>query len=84
MLPKEVLWRSKEGFSEALGKVDLGDVLEEGANLHITDTLFSAKKRLFPKQTPQTKEEFWYRSLFEGIFDMAKMSDGIIHTKVYR
>ncbi|KAL3111534.1 hypothetical protein niasHT_016695 [Heterodera trifolii] len=31
LLPGEVLWRSKEGFSEALGKIDLGELLGKHA-----------------------------------------------------
>lgn len=84
MLPKEVLWRSKEGFSEALGKVDLGDVLEHAANLRITDEQFAKREHLFAVQTPHTKEEFWYRSLFESTFHMNKLDNKLIHTKVYR
>uniref|UniRef100_A0A183CCL4 Glutamine-dependent asparagine synthetase n=1 Tax=Globodera pallida TaxID=36090 RepID=A0A183CCL4_GLOPA len=66
LLPDEVLWRSKEGFSEALGKVDLGEVLEKHAHELIG-----------------TKEEFWYRMLFEQRFNLRKLGT-VIHTKVYR
>lgn len=59
LLPKEVLWRSKEGFSEALGKVDLGDVLEEFADSQVGDTQFADRERIFPVQTPQTKVVFY-------------------------
>uniref|UniRef100_A0A914GVI4 Glutamine-dependent asparagine synthetase n=1 Tax=Globodera rostochiensis TaxID=31243 RepID=A0A914GVI4_GLORO len=91
LLPDEVLWRSKEGFSEALGKVDLGEVLEKHAheligqtnNLAFWDTHFANRALLFPLQTPQTKEEFWYRMLFEQRFNLRKL-DTVIHTKVYR
>lgn len=84
MLPKEVLWRSKEGFSEALGKMDLGELLEQSATLHISDEQFADREQLFPWNTPQTKEEFWYRSLFEQRFDIKKLAKELIHTKVYR
>lgn len=84
LMPKEVLWRSKEGFSEALGKIDLGDVLEGGANLLISEAEYALRERIFPSQTPETKEEFWYRKLFEKRFELRKLNDGLIHTKVYR
>uniref|UniRef100_A0A915DIU4 Asparagine synthetase [glutamine-hydrolyzing] n=1 Tax=Ditylenchus dipsaci TaxID=166011 RepID=A0A915DIU4_9BILA len=66
-LPDEVLWRSKEGFSEALGKIDLE----------------IQRSKLFPWNTPQNKEEFWYRAIFERCFELHKV-DSLIHTKVYR
>ncbi|VDM51448.1 unnamed protein product [Toxocara canis] len=82
-LPDEVLWRSKEGFSEALGKIDLGDIVNEHANELIADEQFAERDLLFPQRTPETKEEFWYRMLFEGIFQLHKI-DSTVHTKVYR
>ncbi|KAL7079459.1 hypothetical protein ACQ4LE_001620 [Meloidogyne hapla] len=84
LLPSEVLWRSKEGFSEALGKMDIGEMLEKTANLLISDIKFGERKKLFPFQTPENKEEFWYRSLFEQKFEINKLEKNLIHTKVYR
>uniref|UniRef100_A0A914N8Z6 Asparagine synthetase [glutamine-hydrolyzing] n=1 Tax=Meloidogyne incognita TaxID=6306 RepID=A0A914N8Z6_MELIC len=84
LLPPKVLWRSKEGFSEALGKMDIGELLEKTAELLISDIKFDERKKLFPSQTPETKEEFWYRSLFEQKFEINKLERNLIHTKVYR
>lgn len=78
------MWRSKEGFSEALGKMDIGELLEKTAELLISDIKFDERKKLFPFQTPETKEEFWYRSLFEQKFEINKLERNLIHTKVYR
>uniref|UniRef100_A0A915M413 Asparagine synthetase [glutamine-hydrolyzing] n=1 Tax=Meloidogyne javanica TaxID=6303 RepID=A0A915M413_MELJA len=66
LLPPKVLWRSKEGFSEALGKMDIGELLEKTAELLISDIKFDERKKLFPSQTPETKEEFWYRKVQLG------------------
>jgi len=82
-LPDEVLWRSKEGFSEALGKVDLGDVVQAHADQIITDEQFEARSRHFPCRTPETKEEMWYRVLFEECFGYKQLGPAI-DTKVYR
>uniref|UniRef100_A0AC34R0E3 Asparagine synthetase [glutamine-hydrolyzing] n=1 Tax=Panagrolaimus sp. JU765 TaxID=591449 RepID=A0AC34R0E3_9BILA len=82
-LPQEVLWRSKEGFAEALGKIDLGDVVQEHCAKIISDDKFSLRAETFAWRTPETKEEYWYRSLFEEYYTSEKM-DGIVHTKVYR
>jgi asparagine synthetase B (glutamine-hydrolysing) len=54
-LPDDVLWRSKEGFSEAMGSTDLGTVLEEHAAQLVTDDQFAHRATLFPWKTPQTK-----------------------------
>ncbi|TKR60297.1 hypothetical protein L596_027562 [Steinernema carpocapsae] len=82
-LPTEVLWRSKEGFSEALGKIDLGDVVHEHASKVVSDQQFGLRSHLFPWKTPDTKEEFWYRMLFDAFFSHKKLTN-VVHTKVYR
>ncbi|CAJ0568419.1 unnamed protein product, partial [Mesorhabditis spiculigera] len=82
-LPREVLWRSKEGFGEALGKHDLGEIVNAHCNTIISDKRFAARHALFPDRTPETKEEFWYRELFEKVYGSDRMGH-IIHTKVYR
>lgn len=82
-LPDSVLWRNKEGFSEALGKIDLGDVLQAYSNTLITDIDYAQRTKRFAWQTPQTKEEYWYRALFEQFFQLQKF-DSVIHVKIYR
>ncbi|CAJ0948138.1 unnamed protein product, partial [Mesorhabditis belari] len=82
-LPEEVLWRSKEGFGEALGKQDLGEIIGARCAETISDKLFSTRHTLYPERTPETKEEFWYRELFEKAYGTEKMGH-LIHTKVYR
>ncbi|KAI1724047.1 asparagine synthase domain-containing protein [Ditylenchus destructor] len=82
-LPDEVLWREKEGFSEALGKINLGEVLLEHASKLVTEEQFAQRNKLFPFKTPEDKEEFWYRALFEQFFEINKI-ESLIHTKVYR
>lgn len=82
-IPEDVLWRSKEGFAEALGKTDLGDIVNQHAELLISDEKMSQRTALYPWNTPETKEEFWYRQLFEQFYCPQKM-DTVIHTKIYR
>ncbi|PAV85911.1 hypothetical protein WR25_09155 [Diploscapter pachys] len=82
-LPEEVLWRSKEGFAEALGKTDLGDILEKYATNIINDCEFKRRAERFPDRTPQTHEEYWYRKIFEETYCYEKIAH-IVHTKVYR
>ncbi|CEF63202.1 Asparagine synthetase [glutamine-hydrolyzing] [Strongyloides ratti] len=82
-LPDEVLWRSKEGFAEALGKIDLGDIINEHTNKIISDTEYNLRFKLFPHNTPESKEEMWYRGIFEECYSIGKMTD-VVHTKVYK
>uniref|UniRef100_A0AC35U425 Asparagine synthetase [glutamine-hydrolyzing] n=1 Tax=Rhabditophanes sp. KR3021 TaxID=114890 RepID=A0AC35U425_9BILA len=82
-LPTEVLWRSKEGFAEALGKIDLGDVVHEHASTLISDSEFAMKSTFFPHCTPESKEEMWYRGIFEQCYSVDKMLS-VVHTRVYR
>lgn len=82
-LPDEVLWRSKEGFSEALGKIDLGECLQKYAEKLISNKKYINRNKLFIWNTPQTKEEIWYREIFENFFTLSKVNK-IIHTKIYR
>lgn len=58
-VPNDVLWRSKEGFAEALGKIDLGDIVNQHADQLISDEMMSQRSSFFPWNTPETKEEFW-------------------------
>uniref|UniRef100_A0A0N5APE8 Asparagine synthetase [glutamine-hydrolyzing] n=1 Tax=Syphacia muris TaxID=451379 RepID=A0A0N5APE8_9BILA len=82
-LPDEVLWRSKEGFSEALGKTDLGEIVTDFVNSIISDQQFEEQIKQYPIRTPENKEELWYRILFESLYSFPKV-ESTIHTKVYR
>ncbi|VDM52212.1 unnamed protein product [Angiostrongylus costaricensis] len=82
-LPEEVLWRSKEGFAEALGKTDLGDVVHRHASTLISEQMFAERADRFPDRTPETPEEYWYRQIFEDTFHYGKVGP-LVHTKVYR
>lgn len=66
-LPKEVLWRQKEQFSDGVG-YNWIDGIKEHAERVISDAEFSAAKYLYPEKTPSTKEAFLYRKIFEEKF----------------
>ena len=66
-LPESVAWRQKEQFSDGVGYswIDtLKDVVEEA----VSDEQMANAHYRFPAQTPQNKEEFYYRSIFEEHF----------------
>ncbi|QDZ19047.1 asparagine synthase [Chloropicon primus] len=66
-LPEEVLWRQKEQFSDGVG-YDWVDGLKNYAEAIISDAEFSLRHERFPEETPQTKEYYFLRSMFEKHF----------------
>ncbi len=74
-LPESVVWRQKEQFSDGVGYSWI-DTLKEVVDLEVSDEQMSNAHFRFPIQTPQNKEEFYYRSIFEGHFpsDAAALS----------
>lgn len=67
MLPTEVAWRQKEQFSDGVGYSWI-DTLKDKVNKEISDEQLANAKFKFPFQTPKSKEEFYYRSIFEEHF----------------
>ncbi|MGG6231087.1 asparagine synthase B [Tenacibaculum sp. SDUM215027] len=66
-LPKEVAWRQKEQFSDGVG-YNWIDTLKEVVEAAVTDEMMESASHRFPTQTPRTKEEYYYRSIFEEQF----------------
>jgi asparagine synthase (glutamine-hydrolysing) len=75
MLPESVAWRQKEQFSDGVGYSWI-DTLKEVVDKEVSDEQLANAKFRFPIQTPQNKEEFYYRAIFEGHFpsDAAALS----------
>lgn len=67
MLPESVAWRQKEQFSDGVGYSWI-DTLKEVVNTEVSDEQLANAKFRFPLQTPTSKEEFYYRSIFEEHF----------------
>lgn len=67
MLPENILWRQKEQFSDGVGYGWI-DTLKDYASSIISDQEFAEASKRFPIQTPKTKEEFYYRSIFAEHF----------------
>ncbi len=66
-LPESVAWRQKEQFSDGVGYSWI-DTLKLMVNEKISDEQLANARYKFPIQTPTTKEEFYYRSIFEEHF----------------
>ena len=74
-LPASVAWRQKEQFSDGVG-YNWIDTLKTMVQEEISDEQLANAHFKFPIQTPTSKEEYYYRSIFEGHFssDAAAMS----------
>jgi asparagine synthase (glutamine-hydrolysing) len=75
MLPASVAWRQKEQFSDGVGYSWI-DTLKEVVATAVTDEQLANAKYKFPIQTPTSKEEYYYRSIFTEHFpsDAAALS----------
>ena len=74
-LPESVTWRQKEQFSDGVGYSWI-NTLKEVVEAAVTDDQMDNAHFRFPLQTPQNKEEFHYRTIFEEHFpsDAAALS----------
>ena len=66
-LPKEIVWRQKEQFSDGVGYSWINQ-LKKVVNQRVSDEEMKKSSSRFPLQTPKTKEEYFYRSIFETHF----------------
>ncbi|OOW84868.1 asparagine synthetase B [Xanthomonas campestris pv. vitistrifoliae] len=66
-LPESILWRQKEQFSDGVGYGWI-DGLKAHAQSQVSDRELAAADRRYPVNPPQTKEAYFYRSLFEQFF----------------
>ncbi|MCE3283050.1 MAG: asnB, partial [Chitinophagaceae bacterium] len=66
-LPKEVAWRQKEQFSDGVG-YNWIDTLKKITSEQVTDEQLKYAAHRFPINTPRSKEEYYYRSIFNDLF----------------
>jgi asparagine synthase (glutamine-hydrolysing) len=66
-LPKSVAWRQKEQFSDGVGYSWI-DTLKETVNVLVTDEMMESAAYKFKINPPQSKEEYYYRSIFSDHF----------------
>ena len=67
MLPDSVAWRQKEQFSDGVGYSWI-DTLKALTAEAISDEQMAHAAERFPINTPQNKEEYYYRSIFQEHF----------------
>lgn len=73
-LPKEILWRQKEQFSDGVGYSWI-DSLKEFIDTQVTEQQLASAEFKFPVNTPDTKEAYYYRCIFEGHFPLPSAAD---------
>lgn len=71
-LPKEILWRAKEAFSDGVSSTKPGqswyELLQNHIKSKVPDKALAGAAELYPYNTPKTKEGFYYRQIFEELF----------------
>lgn len=67
LLPESIAWRQKEQFSDGVGYGWI-DTLKRLAEERISDDEFARARFRFPVNTPMSKEEYHYRSIFNMHF----------------
>ena len=76
MLPESVAWRQKEQFSDGVGYSWI-DTLKAITATAISDEQMAKVADRFPVNTPQNKEEYYYRSIFEEHFPSASAARSV-------
>jgi len=74
-IPSSVLWRTKAMQCEGIG-MDWVSKLQKMCNEAVSDDDFANASQRYPINTPHTKEEYYYRSIFDEHF---KGMDRFVH-----
>lgn len=65
-LPREILWRTKNAMSDATSlKSGWKDHVKRFCDREVSDSRFGKRETLYPYCTPQTKEDMYYREIFD-------------------
>jgi asparagine synthase (glutamine-hydrolysing) len=75
-LPESVVWRQKEQFSDGVG-YNWIDTLRETAEKKVSDKQMQHAAERFPINPPMSKEEYWYRTMFEEHFPSASAAQTV-------
>ncbi len=66
-IPDEILWRQKEQFSDGVGYGWI-DYLKKFAEEKVSNSMMAGVKKTFRRQTPTSKEQYYYRTIFNSLF----------------
>ncbi|NQY88982.1 MAG: asparagine synthase B [Colwellia sp.] len=79
-LPKEILWRQKEQFSDGVGYSWI-DGLKVHVEALVTDQQLENAHIRFPVNTPDNKEGYYYRTVFEEKYPLVTAADCVMGGK---
>ncbi|XP_069585467.1 asparagine synthetase [glutamine-hydrolyzing] [Ranitomeya imitator] len=70
LIPKDILWRPKEAFSDGLSstKKSWFSILQDHIEQQVDDTMLEKSAEKFPFNSPKTKEGYFYRQIFEKYY----------------
>ncbi|KAM4705837.1 asparagine synthetase [glutamine-hydrolyzing] [Rhinophrynus dorsalis] len=70
LLPKDILWRPKEAFSDGLTSVKKSwfTILQDHIDQQVDDITLEKSSDKFPLNPPKTKEGYFYRQIFEKYY----------------
>ncbi|XP_073438179.1 asparagine synthetase [glutamine-hydrolyzing]-like [Dendrobates tinctorius] len=70
LIPKDILWRPKEAFSDGLSstKKSWFSILQDHLEQQVDDTMLEKSAEKFPFNSPKTKEGYFYRQIFEKYY----------------
>ena len=70
LLPPEVLWRRKEAFSDGCSSNERSwhKVIQEFVDKQVTDKEYEEHKSKYIVNTPELKETYFYRKIFESFY----------------
>jgi asparagine synthase (glutamine-hydrolysing) len=66
IIPLEVLWRKKEAFSDGVSSIERSwhHIIKEYMDKQMTDEYFNVNRVKYVHNTPETKEQLYYREIF--------------------
>lgn len=78
LLPAEIVWRQKEQFSDGVGYSWI-DSLKKLCDEKVSDEQFRRAADRYPINTPMTKEQYYYRTIFEECFPSASAAKTVAY-----
>ncbi|EIN07469.1 glutamine-hydrolyzing asparagine synthase [Punctularia strigosozonata HHB-11173 SS5] len=66
-LPRSILWRQKEQFSDGVGYSWIDGMKDLAASV-VSDADFAKRAERWPTDTPDTKEAYYIRDVFDSLF----------------
>ncbi len=76
LLPDEITWRQKEQFSDGVGYSWI-DGVKEFTKQQISEKQMALAPRRFPLNTPETREAYYFRQIFESHFPLQSAAETV-------